>query len=307
MKSNLKIALLASALFCNSLFAGDCTDVDLRNDVLGKAREQGDISWCFVHAAADVITYKIGKRVSATELGTTYFKNRESDTLDRLKEAGFQESGWVATALKEALKNGICLEEDMPSENFVMSYKLNKRVYGTLPSISAAIDFFVLLQKKPNNMTYLSLPHISKDELLEHLDKYPVKDAWEKIVDKSCEGRKIQLEGLKVKSPLWTRISTKRSLKIIDDELDKENVLGVTYYSSFLKDIKAKKSALHSSVVVGRRWNTESRSCDYLIRNSWGVDCSRYDTSLKCEKGHIWVPKDLLKKHVYYVDYLETK
>lgn len=269
------------------------------------------IGWCFAHAAGDVISFKLGKRISVSELSTTYFKHRSGDSVEGWEKDGFQEGGWSADAMKLAKKKGVCLEEDMPTEHF-------KVMTGVLPSGEARTVTDVLvnmkrlkgnlvemdLEEENKNLLYVAFPHLSQEEIIQAISKNSLKKAWELLVDGSCKGRKLSLEGLKVKSPFLTRLSKRRSITIINRQLEKGNVLSVSYYASFLSNLKAKKSGPHASVIVGRRLNEETKECEYLIRNSWGTRCWSYDPALKCEKGNVWVGESLLKKNVRYVDYL---
>ncbi len=72
------------------------------------------------------------------------------------------------------------------------------------------------------------------------------------------------------------------------------------------------KHGLHASVVVGRRFNPTTSSCEYLIRNSEGTSCSGYDSRLECDRtwggvpcppgrrcgGQVWLPIEVLAKNI---------
>lgn len=80
----------------------------------------------------------------------------------------------------------------------------------------------------------------------------------------------------------------------------------------------------HSSLVIGSRFNKKTKSCEMLIRNSWGYQCSAYkkyypsktmvkmkntDRSVnqfdvKCEDGNIWVDHKKLEKNTFRVEHL---
>ena len=46
--------------------------VDLRNQALGEVRDQDSIGWCYAFAGADLLTYKLGKKVSAVDVAMNY-------------------------------------------------------------------------------------------------------------------------------------------------------------------------------------------------------------------------------------------
>jgi hypothetical protein len=102
---------------------------------------------------------------------------------------------------------------------------------------------------------------------------------------------------------------------VINAALDADSIAGIYYDARFLVEGANAKggntsqtenrkkpgdeefqaaASRHASTIVGRRWNKDSNSCEYLIRNSWGTDCGRYNPKLDCEGGNLWVPKQTL-------------
>ena len=61
----------------------------------------------------------------------------------------------------------------------------------------------------------------------------------------------------------------------------------------------------HVVVVMGRRFNSDTKTCQYLIQNSWGVDCPdyKYKSPHQCEPstGRVWVSESDLFKASYGV------
>lgn len=62
---------LGLSLSATSAGAEDCSPIDLRPK-LGPPRDQDDTGWCFAHTAADLLSAKLGKRVSAYDLAINY-------------------------------------------------------------------------------------------------------------------------------------------------------------------------------------------------------------------------------------------
>lgn len=71
----------------------------------------------------------------------------------------------------------------------------------------------------------------------------------------------------------------------------------------------------HAALVIGRRWNKERQTCQYLIRNSWGDFCQRLKDECKkdpneyvcfweCENGHQWVDAVSLERNLVGVSFL---
>src|SRR4051794_19679707 len=51
----------------------ECTPLDIRNETLGKVRNQGAISWCFAFTASDMLSYTFEKeRISAADVALNY-------------------------------------------------------------------------------------------------------------------------------------------------------------------------------------------------------------------------------------------
>ncbi len=73
----MRFAFYLACLFAWAPFATNaaaqrqCRPVDLRR-ALGAVRNQGDSSWCYAHTSADLISLKLGVRVSSFDLATTF-------------------------------------------------------------------------------------------------------------------------------------------------------------------------------------------------------------------------------------------
>ena len=87
----------------------------------------------------------------------------------------------------------------------------------------------------------------------------------------------------------------------IDMALAKGKIAAVAYQPDFL--LNTPKKEMHWSSVVGRMQG-KSGACFYLIRNSWGNDCSRYKDQSNCKNGYIWVPQKDLINHTANVNSL---
>lgn len=64
-----------------------------------------------------------------------------------------------------------------------------------------------------------------------------------------------------------------------------------------------KNAGSHVSVLVGRRWNKQSKTCEFLLRNSWGKNCYSYsnpELKGKCDPntGYVWLSNEILKRSV---------
>ncbi len=85
----------------------------------------------------------------------------------------------------------------------------------------------------------------------------------------------------------------------------------------FKKDSNGKNlCGNHASLIIGSRWNKKQKSCELLVRNTWGTGCKSYKKGypaasstvkgqdVKCEGGNIWVDYKELEKNIYRVQHL---
>jgi hypothetical protein len=95
-------------------------------------------------------------------------------------------------------------------------------------------------------------------------------------------------------------------MELMNQQLDSNNIVGISYLLSFLKNSHDYyKLSGHASTVVGRNYNEKTGDCEYLIRNSWGPGCASYDALFACHDGHILVPEFALQRGLNGVGYLK--
>jgi hypothetical protein len=73
---------------------------------------------------------------------------------------------------------------------------------------------------------------------------------------------------------------------------------------------ESRGNGLHASLVIGRRKNPRTGSCEFRIRNSWGPSCGsrkkpKYSKDWDCDHGNIWVSQDALMNSIYEISYLQ--
>ncbi|MBL7542656.1 MAG: hypothetical protein JNL11_02520 [Bdellovibrionaceae bacterium] len=95
---------------------------DLRNQALGEVRDQDSIGWCYAFAGADLLTYKLGRKVSAVDLAMNY----NSGFINSIyKKFGYGEQDfkgahfylWDGVISRTKSKGGACLERNLRSED----------------------------------------------------------------------------------------------------------------------------------------------------------------------------------------------
>ena len=230
--------------------------------------------------------------------------------------------GNTSRVLKEALKSGFCLEEDLFSE---VDDKWSSSMRKTLSTIEEAKAHRVTLENEDlcNNIFPSAMalfPNISYTEFLEVLKTSMISSRIDDLAMKSCN--KHFLSDSKVVSKTAESVGLEKQDLVLFDEIDtqfgKGNIVGMSYDARVLRDKnfdmtkagfanlgKDNSVRLHASTLVGRRYNEATKSCEYLVRNSWGRSCQFYDESYACEEGHIWIPKEGLSRRLSGINYLE--
>ncbi|MBC7712160.1 MAG: hypothetical protein H7177_02410 [Rhizobacter sp.] len=308
--------LVLSLCLSHSSFAFDfskkaskeCSPVDLRAS-LGAVRNQGSAGWCFAYATAELLSYKIEKKISAAELALNfYIKMPEMPRGDFLSSvAGGNDMGAMTYS-----SNGFCAEEDMPSENYKVPkeclksgkaletldiIRLIENIHQTMPSTLTACQVNIV-SSLFKNLNASEIQAKLLDRKLTSLEK--ISD----LKDTNCAAKRIKpAKKLKMRSGLE---SHDNSILDIDKQLDVKNPVSLNYNANFLvKNSNPNEIGNHYSVIVGRR--KSASSCQYLIRNSWGPDCSIYPApfNTQCEQGNIWVDENVLLKSIIDVHFMQ--
>ncbi|AFY00795.1 C1 family peptidase [Bdellovibrio bacteriovorus] len=288
-----------------------CQAVDLRNDTLGPVRDQDGIGWCYAFAAADLLTYRLGKKVSAVDLALNYNDKWDNNLLKQVGWAEHEFEGAASrnsqevTIEKTAQKGGACLEENLRSEdngpaslmeNLIQLDKLKRDTAELTPiRCPSAQKIF---------------PTINTKELMDIAKESSRASFIASLSNKACEPR-ISLKGIEVERKgshlLGDALKNDKSemFAALDEQLNRKNIVAISYYASILYNANAPVTGGHASSIVGRKYNRKSGECEYLIRNSWGRGCNSYDTRYKCEEGNIWIPKSIVSKGLRNVSYIK--
>ena len=302
-----------------------CTQVDNRNDILGEVRDQDSMGWCYAYAAADLITYKYGQRVSAVDVALKHNDPQSYDDpkshddqdvdddlfLDTEEKESEIEGGLVEMGVKIPLQRGVCLESDVPSDD----YK-DVELLGILQNAeSLQHDFLNTVYKNREEIrkdicsrfsSILSLfPQLNINDIVEILEKSSRTNFIDNLRNKGCKSRVVKDKNVKLVAKAANNYNEKLLLfSEIDKQLESKNVVSATLVGELLVDRDTVSSNInHAMLVVGRRFNSQTKHCEYLLRNSWGKSCSYYDHF--CDKGHLWISKADLNRNIYKITYIE--
>jgi hypothetical protein len=280
----------------------NCTPIDLRGPRLGPPRDQDSIGWCYAFSAADLLSYRLGERVSAADLAVQYnqqdFRSRSLSFMRSLTGSTLPpEGGWPSSAIQAAIRRGgACRERDFRSDdngynNLMDTMRILQRVHSGDPErcLTAARG------------TFPRIPTESISEVLNTSSSNLVNE----LAERACRPR-LNLEGIQVGNMNFPLSRSESMIEKIDQILGQNQPIEASYTTGCIEAADCDgRGGLHSSLVVGRRFNASTGACEYLIRNSWGRSCRSQGRGMDCEQGNVWVPKHQLHRGLYGVTYLE--
>ncbi|MCP4915232.1 MAG: hypothetical protein GY909_19080 [Oligoflexia bacterium] len=321
--------------------AASCTAVDNRKpplaelDASGKVvsnnmRNQDSIGWCYAYAAADLISHKTGQSVSAVDVANAYNEGSWDDFWG--SDESDMEGGFTASAANAAIKRGLCLESQLPSQDYLFS-EASQNLMSELKAIEGLYDTYYERTTRPGRIygrnrltgsafdtahntfkTQLCNGTIPSDweEIFANLNvnefmtvmrgASSANDFIDKLIAESCKPRVKPTISLSYESDdMFT--STNSMMNTINNKLNSGDVLGLSYWATVLSDKHDTSSGGHASLIVARKFNATTGSCDYMVRNSWGSTCSNYDDAYDCEDGNIWIPEEYLRRAMKGVTY----
>ncbi len=290
----------------------NCTPLDLRNHTLGAVRNQQEISWCYAFTAADMLahTFKRSEPISAADIAINYNQSLIGKVMSVFipNDAGKpHETGFNKAALITAMRDGFCSEEVLSSETWI---KVVAGKEARVPMPTAMTEIAKLhatrAQLNSNNLPfYYKFKHVGKEEFLALLKTKKLRNFYDNLRLKVCQfDREPSPEKWKVKMVFKNPSVFER----ISEQLELGRLVGLDYDSRILHSKKhrgVKLTELHTSSLVGRRWNTKQNICEYLVRDSYGPECtSRYDENYDCEDGNIWLNEDEIHGSMVSIVYM---
>lgn len=322
-------------IICISLFAAydvlaieSCSTVDVRDSrpklkaFLSAPRDQDSMGWCYAYATAELLSIKTEKPISA--LDVTIVNNLAYNTgisdffnQDKITKSGSS----ITAAIKAAMKYGVCLETDMPSNSNAFSDYANSTaaLAENMQTLRTQIldQDMSLQQFSSSNLCHETMkntikffPTISAANIYEILKK----SSWEhintslyKMEQKTCGNKKVRLPSdmkiIKVKSDLFD--NNDKMFSAIDEQLNHNNALVVSYDDSIIT--RGGDGGSHANVILGRK--IKDGQCMYLLKNSWGPGCAYYNKKIQkncnSSEGSFWIDKETLGKTIDGVTYIK--
>ncbi|OGQ63762.1 MAG: hypothetical protein A3G92_01240 [Deltaproteobacteria bacterium RIFCSPLOWO2_12_FULL_38_8] len=322
-----------------------CTNVDNRTDILQRPRDQDSTGWCYAYTVADLLSYKTGKLISAAHVANTYndsFINHTKQFFNT-SEADLH-GGMIKSAAEKALQKGVCLEEDLPSSDYLYSSLTNIKsgihgvenakdlydeslspswaelLFHPITSITSWATHDETIASSPQEIfqncpeiqgNWKELfPNLNMDTILEVLAQSTSMSVVDNLIARAClKNSFVPDTKLNIVEKIYRgglgEPTPDEMTQDIDDQLNHKNIVGIYYKASLLQDRYAAPKYGHASSVVARRFNFLSGACEYLIRNSWGSSCANYDSEFSCSDGHVWIPQEHLVNMMYGITYVQ--
>ncbi len=308
-------------------FADDCRPVDYRKE-LGPPRDQGDASWCYAFAAADLVTQATKVRVSPYDLATSTMlgdinklkSNAQVATFltenpELLKNIGigrredpaaklphnfldvdrgiFSVGGWEDQAVLFANVKGLCLDEKLPEQLMLEDFLKTIR--------EAAWKELELACKENRQAPPISEIKNNFTRIMAHLFQSWIDDKCQPRVkfDKPILPRTLlqasSVRKYRMKFPKKAQMEASRRVvfRNINEALDQGKVLSIGFSANEITDPdedEKDKHGDHAAVIAARK--KINGVCHYFLRNSFGKDCDyKKKFQSRCEKneGGIWI------------------
>jgi hypothetical protein len=204
-----------------------------------------------------------------------------------------------------------CKEEALPSSEVVISKECQTGSLFNASNVLAEIE--KILDKNKTTLSRCDYQHIQtifkklNISDIDSINQSPrsTLEKFSRLRAQNCKDSNVKSEKkLAMRSGME---SGAKVLKEIDQQLNKNNLISLNYDADFLVQNSNKAEVYnHYSTLVGRRENVITGRCQYLIRNSWGEDCSIYPSpyNVMCDAGNIWVDSDVLLQSIISIHYL---
>ncbi len=303
-------ALLSSLLFCLGFsnahafyFTQEqrCSPIDLRNEFALKMRNQGDISWCYAHASADYLQYinRIPVQISAADIAILYNQRRWPRLVRWLIGGRVPETGFARSAMYDISEVGYCPEERFPSETWTkrITQGVQAGLTQQVPIKTAIDDLYRLAEgvsqgiyRKPADFPFVfDFKGVTQQEFVEAVMVNP-EDVLNEIRSTACD--RVRMPFALLPNDIRMEFKGKNAFTQINRVLDRHQPVTIDYFYGFLEnadDYSYSISDLHTTMLMGRRYDASSGECQYLIKNSYGTSCKEYDRRHQCEDGYVWV------------------
>lgn len=290
-----------------------CQPVDLRNEFnFGLAKNQKSLSWCYAYTAADLISFRLQRNISAFDLAVKTQKEYRPIETDQEIFITELSGAPIQMTFAAAKKYGVCAASKVSSAGKASEFlKEVEDLIVQIQRIKIANKGQDLAQKIRQicskktfalNKVFPTTDFHTITQVLSQIQ--PGVNSLPEVFDQVC-GSRISIPNLDFEGFIFQQ-SESSSAKI-REQLNKSNPVIIVYSSKTLRDPRHAGPVDHASTVIAMR-PTETGQCEYLVRNTWGAENPKlYHSSLrkKLSQGNVWISEDMIKKMVREIHYLK--
>jgi hypothetical protein len=315
------VALLMMTFTASTSFAAkyystpenECTTVDFRETLNLKMRNQNNVSWCFAHAASDYLQYafNLEEQISAADVAINYSQTSASRLIHFFKgiiapnsRALPAQTGFIKLAVKKIIPQGYCPESALPSDEW-NRVESNNSVESKVEIKQSILDTFALQKKVKSGEInsasdlpwYFKFKNIDRDgfyDLLKHSKKTRL---MLNLRAAACKNERKPFGSQKVGSDF--QIRGKYVFKNMNATFNRKMPVTIDFFSDIFRNFDHPKNNLndlHTVLVYGRKFDSVTGQCNYMLKDSYGEQCKKYDPKIPCEGGYVWLPENKLFK-----------
>jgi len=289
----------------------ECSTVDFRETFPLKMRNQHEVSWCFAHAASDYLqyAYHLNEQVSAADIAINYSQTSTSKLIHFFKGLLSKDArllpaqtGFIKIAVNKIVPQGYCPESALPSDEW-SRIKTSDGSESKVEISQSILDTFNLqkLIKKGELTTSSQLPwyfkfkNMNQDQFFDILKNSKRTQLMLNIRSAACANERKPFGTTLLDSDF--QIRGKHIFKNMNASFDRQMPVTIDFFSDLFRHFDHpvnNLSNMHTVLVYGRKYDTNSGQCNYMIKDSYGVQCTNYDPKIKCEGGYVWLPENKL-------------
>jgi hypothetical protein len=169
-------------------------------------------------------------------------------------------------------------------------------------------------------------PRVSFKDFLRVAQESSRAELIQNLSRNNCEAIPVPQKKFKIRSVYATTETSidqrtkniRKMIALIDQQLSARNPVVATYDSAGLFNppsaigvqLKQGKQAdnsqyVHATLITGRHWDEEGRTCRYELKNSWGRECKFISPQILCDRGILYLTEEQLGDMLYGVDWLQ--
>jgi|GEM_PF-6518023 len=297
-----------------------CDRVDLRETkpalkaYFQDHRSQGGLDWCWAHAAADVLTYRVEIPISASDLAFRALAERFpvsfTEWLSGLGTPNM--TGYSEDAFEIAAKYGVCSEEDSPSNDFPYSPKFSP-VSRAISEVLKIRELITQGQVSPDffeKMTSIKavqaiFPHLQFTEIFDIIQRtteHSPVEAFDLLTRSNCAQRRIEVPTFQFYDRTFGSVESK--IQDLHKQISRQTPVIISAKINML--FQTSSNGNHALTIFGRDFL--DGKCQFLIRNTWESQCSVLKSPLRnhCDNndGSFWISEEdlaLALNRLYYI------